>query len=320
MNGNRVFAPAILLCVNILLWQGCTGDRIAGGSSETENTVTARAFRVDSLLSSWNRPVGVPTVATLRLDSTNFDFQNSNPQGLDLDVRREDGARIPFEIRLWDTARRQGRLNVRIDTDMRDSGAMIWLWRSLPPIDRSNSAGVWFGVPDTLRLALTSVLVDDFEDGNTRTLLPDSSNWFLAAGSQIVNADGGRSGKALYLVSSATGPVAMAAALLASTPRRLGSIDSIVFWARGTGRLRVAMEHALPGSELVAWTPYDLDTAWQRVSILPTFFDSTGADSGGARWEEIQDSVTHLSFWSDGAVEVWIDDPRIYGVNRDDLF
>jgi hypothetical protein len=124
----------------------------------------------------------------------------------------------------------------------------------------------------------------------------------------------------LKLVSASTGSgtVALAAALLAFTPRSLRTIDSIVFWAKGTGLPRVAMEHAVAGSQLVAWQTFPVDTFWQRVRIVPTGFDSPLA-SGGASWTAIRDSLTHLSFWMTGSGELWIDDPRIHGIDRDDL-
>jgi hypothetical protein len=310
--------PAFI-ALNIFLWAGCSGDQVAGGSSETENAVVARVFPVDSLLPAWNRPVGTATVATVRLDSANFDFQLSDSMGFDLDVRRANGSRVPFEISHWDRMRREGRLHVRMDPDLRQPGASIQLWRGLARVDRSDPAGLWSGIADSLRLNLTSVLVDDFESGSNRVRLPDSSTWFLGTGTGTVPAGAGRQGNALHMVSTGSDAVVLAAALLASTPRRLGAIDSIVFWARGTGRLRVAMEHALPGSQLVAWTARDLDTAWRRVSVRPASFDSAAASSGGARWADILDSATHLSYWLDGQGEAWIDDPRLFGIDRDDL-
>lgn len=300
-----------LIALTLFHLSGCLGDRISGGSSETENAVVARVFPADSLLPEWNRPDGKATVAILRLDSSILDFRLSDSLGRDLDVRRANGSRVPFVISHWDRVRGQGRLQVRIEADLRGPGGSIQLWKGLRRVDRTDSAGLWSGIADSSRLELTSVLVDDFESAN--------SAWFIASGSGIVAAGGGRQGSALHLISTGTDPVVLAAALLAPTPRRLGSIDSIAFWARGSGRLRVALEHALPGSQLVAWTAYEPDTAWHRVQIRPSSFDSAAVNSGGARWDDILDSVTHLSFWLDGPGEAWIDDPRLYGINREDL-
>lgn len=307
-------AVALLVC-------GCSLDRTSGGTAETENAVLAREFRVDSLLPHWNRPTA-PTVATLRLDSTNFDFSGSDPAGRDIDIRRADGMHVPFEILQWDISLRRGRLRARIGTDLMSPGAKLGLWRGLALADRSDPVGVWNAIPDSLRLDLTSVLVDDFETENSKTSLPDSSTWFLGVGSGtgIVLAGGGRSGRALKLVSASTGSgsAALAAALLASTPRSLRTIDSIVFWAKGQGAARAAMEHATAGSQLVAWKSIATDTSWQRYRVVPNGFDSAVA-SGGASWSAIRDSLTHISFWMTGSGELWVDDLRIFGIDRDDL-
>ncbi|MEO7423845.1 MAG: hypothetical protein ABI036_01585 [Fibrobacteria bacterium] len=300
-----------LFALTLFHLSGCFGDRLSGGSSETENAVVARVFPADSLLPAWNRPDGKATVATLRLDSSILDFRLSDSLGRDLDVRRANGSRVPFVIAYWDRLRGQGRMQVRIEPDLRGPGGAIQLWKGLSLGDRTDSAGVWSGIAESARLELTSVLVDDFESANAA--------WFIASGSGIVAAGGGRQGNAMRVISTGTDPVVLAAALLAPTPRSLGSIDSIVFWVRGSGRLRVALEHALPGSQLVAWTPYEPDTAWHRVQIRPSSFDSAAMNSGGARWDEIRDSVTHLSFWLEGPGEVWIDDPRLFGIDREDL-
>lgn len=302
--------PALLALVLVYL-TGCFGDRLSGGSSETENAVMARVFPVDSLLPAWNRPDGKATVATLRLDSSILDFRLSDSLGRDLEVRRANGSPLPFVISHWDRVRGEGRVQVRIEAVLRGPGSSIQLWKGLERIDRSDSAGLWSGIADSSRLELTSVLVADFESS--------IASWFIASGSGTVAAGGGRPGNALRVISTGTDPVVLAAALLAPTPRSLGAIDSIVFWARGTGRLRVALEHALPGSQLVAWTALDPDTAWQRVQIRPSSFNSAATISGGARWEDIRDSVTHLSFWLEGQGEVWIDDPRLFGIDREDL-
>lgn len=318
-------ARFLLIGFFLALWLcNCSGDRFAGGSAETENAILARIFPVDSLLSPWNRPPGLPTVATLRLDSTHLPFQEMDAQGLDLDLRERDGARLPFEITHWDRSRAQGRVQIRVDTALRKKGSGIELWRGLSRIDRSNPLGLWPGIADSLRVNLISVLVDDFESGTNRNRLLNNAAWFLATGSGTVAANGGRPGNALRLISSDSVPVVLAAALLTATARPLGSIDSIVVWARGTGRLRIALEHATPGSQLVAWAPHQVDSAWHRVRIRPAAFDSVATSLGGstpaaARWSEIMDSVTHLSFWLDGPGEVWVDDPRLFGIDRDDL-
>lgn len=318
MNASR----AVVLAFGLWLG-GCSADRSSGGTAETENAISAREFRVDSLLPEWNRPKGVPTVATLRLDSNNFLFRGLDPAGRDLDIRRLDGSSLPFEILLWDPPRRQARLRVRLDGELLEKGSRLAVWQGLPTVRRENPTSVWSGIPDSQRIELTSVLVDDFEGGSIKTRLPDSSSWYLAtsAGTGITLSAMGRAGHAVRLVStgSSADPVALAAALLVPSPKSLRSIDSIVFWARGKGDARGALERAGAGIQVVAWSAIALDTSWQRIRIVPGSFDTAARTSGGARWDEVRDSLTHLSFWMQGAGELWIDDPRLYGIDRDDL-
>lgn len=321
MKPNPTIAGSALALLAIL--SACSGERSAGGTAETENSVLARTFLVDSLLSDWNRPLHQPTVGTLRLDSLDLDFDRFDPSGWDVDLRRSDSTGIPFEIRQWDPALKRARLLVRIDTELSVPGSRIFLWRGLAPIDRSNPAKVWQNLSDSGRTALTSVLVDDFEDGSDRTLLPDSSTWFIGGGTGTgsVEAGGARSGRALRLVSTSNGSVAesIAAALLAKTPRSLRTIDSIVVWARVIGDARISLEYAAAGIQRVAWTALPRDSAWRRFRITPAAFDTGSAASRRATWSQVRDSVTHLSFWMVGSGELWIDDPRIYGIDRDDL-
>jgi len=310
-------ASTTILVLSLLLG-ACSDERAAGGTGETENAVSARYFLLDSLL---GHGAMAPTVATLKLDSTNFDFSHSDPSGRDLDVRTSAGTSLPFALAHWDPSAFRGRLRVRIEKDMVAAGARIAVLSGLPRADRSNSVGLWEGIAESLRIELTSVLVDDFERGSLKTPLPDSSAWFVLAGTGngIALAGGGRPGNALRAVSgsASTNPVAVAAALLASTPRSLRSVDSIVFWARGQGAARVGLEYAMAGTQKVARSTLALDTSWHRIRVLPAAFDSTASD--GAWWSQVRDSVSHLSFWMVGPGELWIDDPRIYGIDRDDL-
>lgn len=309
---------ALLLAV---LAGGCSMDRSAGGSAETENSATARAIPVDSLLPEWNRPDGIATVAVIRLDTADLGRLGSEASVRDLDIRRTDGTGIPFEIAYWDPDRRQARLRARITPDLR--GSRIVLWRGLPSADRTDPTRVWSEIPDSQKLEVTSVLVDDFENGSLRTRLPDSSTWFVAAGGNgtgIAEATGSRSGHALRIVSnsSSNSPTSLAAALIASSPRPLGSLDGISFWARGKGRILAALERAGTGIQRVAWASRDLDTTWTFYSVSPSEFDTTSATTN-VPWGSVRDSVTHVSFWMAGPGEIWLDEVRLSGIDRDDL-
>lgn len=335
MNRRRLLG-ALLPCSLLL---GCFDDRSAGTSTETENAVVARSILVDSALEPWERTGTSPTVATLRLDATNFDFALSRDSGLDLAVLASDSTPIPFDIVYWDRVAERGRIQVRIDGPSLLPQARIALFRNLHPAHRSNSAKVWEGITDDQKLSLNSALVDDFEGGSIlHNRLPDTSFWYLGgnlAASGLATGPG-RTGTALHLSCLAgqcdTGRALLAATLLASSARSFRSMDSLDLWVRGTGTLWITLEH-LDSVELVkiqkglidslqpqrAWTSRAIDTTWRRICIKPDGFDAPDGKSGNIGWTGVRDSVNYLTFLLQGGTEMWVDDIRFHGINKGDL-
>ena len=271
-------------------------NRIAGGTTETDNMVTARTIRVDSFLPDWNRPVQFPTVGTLRLDSTYMDFANSTPDGGDVDIQTLDSVRIPFRIVFWDQAAHLGRIQVRLDPWLQRPGSRFRLKWDLKDSARADSTSVWKNIPPGQRLSLTSVLVDDFEGSSLRSLLPDSGTWISVAqdtatvsAPALVAATAGRTGQALHISFSA--PVAKGFVYvglpLSNGPRSLRSLDSIVLWARGANTiLNVSFDHH--GTvNTKSWTSRSLDSTWTKISLRPADMDGANgifaAGGGGAR-------------------------------------
>jgi len=306
---------------------GCDNDRVAGGTTETDNMVTARAIRVDSILPHWNHPERLATVATLRLDSTNMDFARSTADGKDVVVETIDSLRLPFRIVFWDQAARRGRIQVRLEPSLQRPGSWIRLRWGLTESVRTDSIGVWKDIPDSQRLALTSILVSDFEQSSLVSLLPIPQNWSSLAADpamisapSLVDAGMGRTGRALH--------VAFAAAIQSgyaytSVPlggmRSLRSLDSIVFWARGPRTiLTFAFDHK-GVNDTKAWTPRNLDSTWKHIAIRPSDLDSAKPVGGNVGWLGVRDSVTDISFFVVQGSDLWLDDIRLYGIDRDDL-
>lgn len=315
-----------------LLFAACTIDRSAGNSVETESDVAARLLEVDSLLPEWNRPDGGLTVATLRLDRQNFDFSRSAPDGRDVRLERADSALLPYEIVHWDLAARKGRLNVRLDSALLTRDAKIRLrWGGPLGNKFSDPIRTWEGIQETRKLDLTSHLVADFESGRDTTLLPTRSLWksygmdsAKLVGTTYEPAGKGRAGTALRLryspVNSSSYAVVNAALIRGTTePRSLRSLDSIVFWARGNGVLRCAFDHVQGDRWPKAWTTRTLDTNWIRYRIRPMDLDTPTVIGNVVGWEGVRDSVTHLTFLAAKGSEIWLDDVRLHGINRDDL-
>jgi hypothetical protein len=322
-------ASALALPCALLLWN-CSDNQLAGNSTETENNATARVIRVDSILAPSNEPQKVPTVATLRLDASNFDFSRSDSEGRDLSIQGTDGVAIPFQIVFWDRIAELGRLKVRIDTGLLRPGSRFVLHWNQTPAVRSDSAAVWAAIPDSQVLAINSVLVDDFEHGVLQNLLPDSAVWRTGKSTSatissfgLVTAPAGRSGQVLHLSYTAdttSGQYVLTGTQLAISPRCFRSMDSLVFWVKGTGLFSPALEHISDTSSVKAWRRRVLDTGWQRMSIRPQDFDSALKNiSSVVGWSGVRDSVTSLTFLIGGGSDLWIDDIRIYGIGPDDL-
>jgi len=313
----------LALLGGFLLW-GCD-DSSAGNSVETENTASARKLPVDSILPLWNRPAGV-TVATLRFDARNFDFRTSSSDGHDLRFERSDGTLIPFAVGVWDSAASQGRVLVRLDSSLRRPHSAIRMsWGLRSRTSLSDPAAVWAGVSDSVALLTNSVLVDDFEDGDWASLLPNSAWWQVSAADTaaslkscvVVSAD---VGKAVHITYRANQPhYIVFSVALSNGPRNLRSFDSLVLRARGDGKLFMALEHLTNGSGPKAWTSRTLNTGWDSIRIRPSDFDPIDVASKNLGWNAVRDSVTHLTFILADGTEAWLDDIRLYGVNQDDL-
>ena len=336
MNGAAkasAFLPFLVLL-------GCFEDQSAGTSTETENAVSARSILVDSVLDSGDRAFPGPTVAVLRLDAGNFDFSRTDDSGRDLAVQTYQGVPIPFEIADWDRVAARGRLDVRISGQLLVPGARFLLLWNQRLAHRSDPVAVWAGISDSQQLSLNSALVDDFEGGSLlHNRLPDTSFWYVGGSlpsSGLAPAGSGRSGTALQLVCGAgqcdTGRVLLAATLLATTPRSLRSMDSLEFWARGTGSVWISLEH-MDSLQLQliqegkldslqpkrAWTSRILDTTWQRIRLAPADFDPGDGLSGNIGWTGVRDSVNYITFLIQGGSQLWLDDIRIHGIDGDDL-
>jgi hypothetical protein len=306
----------------------CSEDRHTGNSSETENTL-ARVVSVDSLLPSWNHPKRVPTVATLRLDATNFDFSKADSLGSDVDVATEDSAPVPFATVFWDKRAKRARLHVRIDTSLLGSDARFLVRWGRTPRTRSNPTAVWMGIPDSQKLEINSVLVDDFEHGSMRNLLPVPQTWYTGTSDSgkiswfaLGAAGAKRTGTALgiaYSANAITGQYALMGTAMGPGIYSLRSLDSLVFLARGNGSFYPSFDHVVSRRGYKARTKVSIDSAWRRVRVRPVDFDTTVDASGNIGWSKIRDSVTNLTFMISGNGELWVDDIRIHGIDRDDL-
>jgi len=326
MNPLRFFLG---LAAASWLLAGCSDNRVSGNSSETENTIDALVVSVDSLLPTWNHPVGTPTVATVRLDASNFDFSRTDSSGWCVSVEKEDGSPLPFERALWDMPAARARLRVRLDTSLLARHARFLVRWGRDTVERSDPRSVWASISDSQKLAINSVLVDDFERGSMQNLLPVPQVWYSGwSDSGKVNwftlgaAAAKRGGRALgigYAAKAATGDYALIGSSLGPGLHSLRSLDSLVFWARGSGTLFPSFDHWTGTRGFKARAHFALDSTWKRFRIRPSDFDSADGNGGNVGWQRVRDSLTHLTFIVTGGGELWIDDIRIHGIDREDL-
>lgn len=319
----------MVVSVSLVAFHSCTEERLAGNSSETENTAASREISVDSLYRGWTPYPFYPTVATLRLDSTNCDFVGTDSSGRNVTVERLDGRQIPFEHVFWDRASALGRLRVRLDADLLQHGSRFRLRWGSEVVGKPDPAAVWDSIPASYKLFLTSYLVDDFESGKLLSLLPDTATWHSGAGdgatattARLAPAARGRDGNALtftYSADAITGKYSYITLVLNPKPISLRSLDSIVLWARGSGRLSVALDRPEGTRGPKAWARMNLDTAWRRIRVAPGDFLPPDNVGGNVGWLRIRDSITHLTFLVEGGSQLWIDDVRLHGIDADDL-
>lgn len=317
--------------VSLVAVFGCD-QREAGNTTQTENTIGTLALRIDSVLPLWNRPVQKTTVVTLRLDERNFKFADVDSLGRNLAVFGDKGDTVSYHVAYWDKAALLGRVLVRVDSQMLIPGSNIVVSWGPTLRNRSNPTVLWHGIPDSQKLALSTVLVDDFELNPAKSRLPNGATWYSVPSDStasvsapgLVAAGAGRSGKAMHIsynAPSTTYKYSLLGIALCgpSTYCDLRSLDSLVVWVRGSGTLHIALDRLNTKNKGKAWTSRALDSNWVRLRIRPQDFDPPSNVGNNVGWDAVSDSVSNLTFLVSGGAHFYVDDIRFYGVDRDDL-
>lgn len=331
MRCSIPLATAILCILGV----ACSDtSNVAGGTGTgTDNTVAARRLSIplDSAMDALQGSASSPVPLLLRFDTNSFVFDSARDDGADLQPTLADGRPLPFVLRDWSKDARQASLWIRLDSFRRGAGDHIVLtWGRPDAVPTVDPTAVWLGIPESLRLARASILVSDFESGTGETSLPCRCNAFYTGekdsgalvsprphapiDSSIGPAGGGRDGKALHVVYSATGQnYALVGTRLGRGTNRLAGLDSITLWIRGTGAVLVALENRTDTTDQSkAWKSLKPDSLWRRFSIRPSEFDQPAPYARG--WEAVKDSVNALSLFLHGGGEMWIDDIRLHGL------
>lgn len=321
--------------------EGDTTAILSFESPDSDNPYIAAwrySQKLDSrtLVSEWMRPLPSRTVLTLRLDSTNFDFSQAQNDGSDLRILDASDQPLAMQIDWWDTTSRKAIINVYINTGSDTVGDWTLMWGN--PFAPGISTNVWKGLPDSLVLAIHSVLLADFENGTSdNALLPPATtfHWYSATGDSnatvipaknepfynaLMPADYGRTGIAAAISYSAISPkYAMIGTRMVSTPHGFAHLDSLELWARGDGQFTIILESLDLENNVKAVYKGSNQEQWTRIVIRPADFSPADSIGGNYGWEAVKNVITTFTVFLNDGSTFWIDDIRFYGINRDDL-
>lgn len=181
------------------------------------------------------------------------------------------------------------------------------------------------------------LLLEDFEDGDTRhrySALADGEGWWFLDRHPDVLVDPSLQGFPVPLESDLEhGTVLHFKATMDSTSMNpwldcgvqvgritvtydLRSVDSIVFWAKGSGSTILTLHYADSVSAEEPQFAIDLPAEWTRISV-PT--DSL-AVSGVAGTREHHREIAFLSWVFIANAEFWLDDIMLIGATRSDIW
>ena len=141
----------------------------------------------------------------------------------------------------------------------------------------------------------------------------------------IDGAGAGRKGRALHWTSSAVfGKWSFFGTWVCEeeTPCDLSAMDSVVFYARGTGVISIAFETLGASNtegKTLAYDTLDTGDKWKRVSLTPSNFKPRDDLYGNLGWDVISKAVTTISIAAYDETEFWIDDVVLYGVKPSDF-
>lgn len=98
----------------------------------------------------------------------------------------------------------------------------------------------------------------------------------------------------------------------------LSGLDSISFYAKGSGSVRVAFERweANADDNLKAWTSdIPLSDDWKLYTVTPEDFLSPENDTLSTGWESVRKNVTRFHFFGIDGSELALDEITVYGVS-----
>ena len=295
-------------------------------------------FKPTDLVSDWMRPLSVPFILTLRLDSTNFDFTKARDDGSDVMLYASNGTTVPMQIENWDPDIRSAVISIRLE-NLADTLDIWSLESGNPDAVAPEKVDLWEGISDSLWYELNTVEVFNFESGSIFSDLPSplrKDAWYaqlhkkdtltdsvtvsyLSSNASVTTVDS-RMGKAMHIDYAVDYPdIVVFGTRLTRHQHDWSRMDSLVVWMRTDGDFEIILEslddplnykasYKGTGKSLIEWT---------RYCIKPEDFTYKIREYHG--WEFVRNRITNFTVFSYNGTETWIDAVRIYGINRDDL-
>ena len=303
-------------------------------NEQLEQWAYSRTIPLDSTISDWMRPVADTTVVFVRLDSANFNFNETMKNGNDIRFTDQSDNRLKFKKVFWNDSLQQAELQIRINgTSSVES--LIMYWGKTAALDAS-SDDIWKDLPDSLVNSLHSIKIIDFEKQRLETAFdyadgprewyfePQDSNVTTQPSNEEVQKafekDKERGGYVFHWKSTSKkkGKWSMIGSRINRNPSSLEGIDSIVFYAKGSGELGFAIEVLDEPTGKTKYVDY-LDSNWKRFCFTQKDFVEGDGEFGNMGWDFVKPRVTTFTIWIVDESEMWIDDVILYGVNRDNF-
>lgn len=318
-------------------------DTLDLGHVEAPNEVIIKKsmkINPQSLISGWMQPIEEPYVLVLRLDST-FNFSETADDGRDIRILNGDGNQLPIEIDGWDKEIKSGTINIRLN-DINDT-AKLWTleWGDIyASTDRP--ANIWEGLADSVVWLLNSVKILDFEDtiyGKNNLPAPlHQKDFYIGANGGATTLDsshidykraytkseGGAFGNKVlhinYKAVSADSQYIVIGTRISQGPHDLSRLDSIELWAKGDGKIQVILETYKDESDTNYKATYETtaNSEWTRVVVRPKDFNTKNLKSYHG-WDVTRNRITRFTIFAYDGNDIWVDNVRLYGINRDDL-
>ncbi len=303
-------------------------------NEQLEQWAHLRVIPLDSTISDWMRPIADTTVVFVRLDSVNFDFGEAMKNGNDIRFTDQSDNRLKFKKVFWNDSLKQAELQIRINGTS-SIEELVMYWGKTAALDASSN-DIWKDLPDSLVTAIHSIKIIDFDSQKLETAFDygdGTRDWYFNPQDSNVTTTPSRDNvqdafefndeRQSYVfhwksTSKKKGKWSMIGSRINRNPSSLEGIDSIVFFAKGSGELGFAIEVLNEPTGKTKYVDY-LDSNWKRISFTPDDFVPGDGEFGNMGWDFVKARVTTFSIWIVDDSEMWIDDVILYGVNRDNF-